>query len=310
MSRTAFSKLLIPSMAFFIALTAGAIVFPPDDRIDRYEIKDPFIADYARSTAAIAFASQLKKVTTASGPAFEVDFAVNGVGREQSEANCPLPAFLGQPSMISYCSSTLIGDDLLLTAGHCFDRGPTMTPESLCKRTVAIFDYAYRSAKDDPIRFPEANVFQCTKIEAMNTDREFDYAIIRLDRKVPGRTILKVRQGWDLGHFLPGTPFVASGYPKGFPNKTTEGTLVGYGGPARDTPVLHISTVGGNSGGSVVDPKTKLISGIVVSSDCADYVFTANDACYVEAVFHGECQGVRVIPSERIVDQAYPFFIH
>ena len=85
------------------------------------------------------------------------------------------------------CSSFLVGEDLVVTAGHCIKN------QIDCDRFVFVFDYYQTSETTSEFRFPQEKVFGCSEVIEQKKSAMLDYALIRLDRKVPMRTPLKIR---------------------------------------------------------------------------------------------------------------------
>lgn len=297
------ARLLILISATLFASNSFAIIFGSDDRLERYQLKDTAVFRAAESTAALAYRSRFKSVPGNPG-ALEIDFTVNGNGRIIADASCP-SAFVGQPQLVSYCSSTLVGDDLLLTAGHCFERGPTVTKESVCEQTIALFDFAKRAPGDDPIRFAREKIYECKAIEAYSAGTNLDFALIRLDRKVVGRKPLRLSA---VDSLKSGDRVLNSGYPKGRPNKTTLTGTYGRGLPDPSRALINVTSEGGSSGSSILNPRTLEIMGVLVSSGCPDLEWDQRKECYFEPTFSNQCDGVTIVLSS-VVRNAAGFLI-
>ena len=113
------------------------------------------------------------------------------IGKERSW--CEGVRFYEQPSMGS-CTGFLVGPNLLATAGHCVD-------ETTCADLAVVFDYSYDSSRDEGldgeiVEFPKRNVYTCAEVLVHDYQPggqcTSDYALLRLDRSVSGRTPLKV----------------------------------------------------------------------------------------------------------------------
>jgi V8-like Glu-specific endopeptidase len=195
-------------------------------------------------------------------------------------------AFAEQPAA-AYCSGVLVGPDLVLTAGHCFQPDPRGGP---CAQVRFLFGYAVSRAGAAPSSFPAEDVYSCREIVAQQVKDDghnivcsngrcaegepagkgADFALVRLDRPVANRTPLAisrsaVRAGASVG---------AIGYPSGMPVKIQESgstvrtvTRSGYF-------VADLDTFGGNSGSPVFNLETFRIEGILVRGG-VDYVYTA-----------------------------------
>jgi len=193
---------------------------------------------------------------------------------------CDGEKFAQQP-VVAECSGTLVGDDLVLTAGHCFD-------SMSCDNLAITFDLGYLAAPADPARIasgiPGASVYRCAEVIAKEhqvdyeTRRGADYALIRLDRKVTDRTPAQVNWAAPVED---GRPAYVIGQPSGLPQKLSPGTILD--GATNPDFVIHGADVfGGNSGGGLFDAAGQLI-GIHVNSSAERYTQT-DDLCYVVAV--------------------------
>jgi V8-like Glu-specific endopeptidase len=175
----------------------------------------------------------------------------------------------------AFCSGALIGDDLVLTAGHCVENAEQ------CANTRIVFNY-YRPAEGESPRVTSEDVFQCASIVArrygLQGTRNLDYAIVRLDRPAtprftpapvrPGNTALNVGQN-----------VATVGSSNGIPFKIDSGGAVRTARSANlDYFVSTSDTFAGNSGSAVYETDTYSVAGIIVRGD-ADYV--AKGTCNV-----------------------------
>ena len=178
-------------------------------------------------------------------------------------------------------SGALVGDDLILTAGHMF---PPVTGTS-CESWIYVFGYALKGDGKAVTDFPADNVYRCAEVIAQRlqygranffrfyehvTEYELvfndeglvdgpDYALIRLTRKVKGRVPLAISRT----PAKTGDRVFMIGYPSCLPVK-----VIGNGS------VVSISTLGfmttdldsfsGSSGSPVFDAATLKIAGVHV----------------------------------------------
>lgn len=181
-----------------------------------------------------------------------------------------------------YCSGTLIGPDLFITAGHCcsvpreteYSDGTKSVGLSYCKagdsqafsdRTFVAFNYELQGDVDSPQLTQD--FYQVTEvIDQFYKGRDPDYAVLRLAGR-PG-----CKYGWaeiqtDL--LAKGDPIVVIGHPKGRAKQVDSGTVLDYPGWNPDDPNSSVSTVaydvdtlGGNSGSGILSLNSGKLIGV------------------------------------------------
>ena len=246
-----------------LALSAGAgvqrtsVVYGEDNRLDLYEVTNPLHKKLAQSTAGMVAKYMLQKENNAS---YSIKKKVT---LEEGINVCPNEKFSQQP-LLANCSGFLIGDDILVSAGHCF-RGQA---EGSCQTHSWVFGLAMNSDRDINLDYiPSENVYSCKRVIRAVLDHKEDFAIIQLDRKVKGRQPLQYRTS---GKVSDRTELVVIGHPTMLPLKVSDsGTVLSNKDPYQFTTTLD--TFQGNSGSAVFDAKTGILEGILVSGK-TDYL--------------------------------------
>ncbi|MGE0871478.1 MAG: serine protease [Kofleriaceae bacterium] len=254
-----------------------ADVWGTDDRSERYEYPDGPIRAASLSSAALIRASRLVRDS-----ATDTWSVPNAPTLKNKENLCDGERFEDQPTSAG-CSATLIDDDILLTAGHCYNGYPDT-------EFAVVFDVAYEAEPDDPMDavrgISSDRVYHVTEVlsKGYTVDREtetgMDYAVIRVDRAVTGRSPAPVN--WS-GVLSAGQPLHAIGHPSGLPQKISSGVALDVTGNPEY--VIHDADVfGGSSGCGVFDDDGVLV-GIHVRSSARRYIQDDDDdTCYVVAV--------------------------
>jgi len=181
---------------------------------------------------------------------------------------CTDERFSNQPAA-GECSAFLIGPDLMMTAGHCFDLDYSKTITENCKSYKWVFDY--EKGKDSS----PSNVFNCAKVEYIRADyeEESDYAIFRLDRKVKNKPFFNVT----LNSFEKDTPVAMIGSPFGTYKKITDG---GKFLRMENHLLLHdLDSFGGNSGSPIINMKTKEVIAIHIQGSALSLINDENKNC-------------------------------
>lgn len=188
----------------------------------------------------------------------------------------------------SHCSGFLVAPDILVTAGHCI--------EDLydCSQSKWVFDYEYDRVQVDGSYHTFAdNIYECVDIIAQEyTFSDKDYAVVRLDRKVTGRSALKFRKE---GSLTKNTSLVMIGHPRGLPKTITDNAIV-TSNKEKNYFVTNLDAFQGNSGGPVFNSGTGLVEGILIrGGDDFFYDFDGDCNELFKCGVQGECPGEDVM---------------
>jgi hypothetical protein len=221
------------------------VVYGEDNRVDIVDSKNTNHIRWSKSAAA-----QIQN--------FKIDENLNLDSRTlgEHEKLCKGERFFDQINP-AYCSGFLVGEDILVTAGHC------MTSELDCNEKSWVFDFVKGTKK-----LKAQNIYKCSEIISQAHDRQSmnDYAVIRLDRPVIDRPYLKFRTS---GKISDNQSILVIGHPSGLPLKIADGAIV-----RKNTDDVffetNLDTFHVNSGSPVLDSTTGLVEGILVRGE-ADY---------------------------------------
>jgi len=193
---------------------------------------------------------------------------LNTIGFAEALGLCPWVKYREQP-IGAFCSGALVGEDLVLTAGHC------VTNADSCAKTRMVFGFSVKKEGEAATTAMSAGeVYGCARIVKRFLAGEpgsplphgqsmgADYALIKLDRKVTGHKPLLIDRG-------PGSKdgywISVIGHPVGLPVKLADNATV------RDSSRIgyftaNLDTFGGNSGSPVFGANKKIV-GILVRGD-------------------------------------------
>lgn len=269
------ATLAFSASAFATNIVQPWVIYGDDNRQDVYQVQDPTLREIADSTAAMISNSAIRKnsdgTVTVNARSFGTEFNL-----------CKSEPFYDQPSA-AMCSASLVGEDLIATAGHCIE-------EYTCQNNSFVFTYRMQDSKVAPLQFAADEVYGCKEIVAREKTGNQDYALVRVDRKVRGHRILTMAKG----DVSVGDDVYVIGHPSGLPTKVSGGAQVrslktGYF-------MANLDTYGGNSGSAVFSSKTNEIVGILVrgetdftwgkgaESSCMVSNRCANDGCRGEDI--------------------------
>lgn len=257
-----------------IAKTGNKVIYGDDNRVDVVNSTNSMFVELSRSTAAMISSANLrpdedKGVTTIVGKSLV------------SSGICASEPFAKQISAAN-CSGFLVGEDLLVTAGHCIRNN------SDCKGYKWVFDYKVDHEEQGEVTVDSSAVYSCSQIinRSLNNSTKDDWALIKLNRDVTDRRPLTYRTS---GKMEVNDPLVVIGHPTGIPTKIADGANVRR---LADTYfVANLDTYGGNSGSAVFNAESGIIEGILVRGT-TDYVYDREQKCQVSNVCNNSaCRG-------------------
>jgi len=287
------------------ASAGNKIIYGVDDRTELYEVPERF-RQAADSTVSL-WKRQQVKLDQATG---RINLLTGNYGEAYNL--CPEVRYAEQP-VGANCSGSLVGEDLVLTAGHCIKN------DSDCRGTALVFGYGIHAAGGAARTTVDAGeVYGCAKIirrQLISTSVSVDggpaqttpgndYALIQLDRKVAGHKPLAVNR---LGGQKKGDGLILTGHPDGLPFKfTPNGRIVRPVAPEAAYFVSDLDAFHGNSGAPVFSAETGLIEGILVRGDIQTFLPTF-DGCSVLIVNPQNAgQGISINKLDPVLDAIPP----
>jgi hypothetical protein len=256
---------------------AQKLIYGTDDRQDLFAVTDVAIKKSANGVASLIDISNIEDNGDGTSSIRTVKFG-------DAQNLCSGERFRNQPTS-PFCTGFLVGEQLLATAGHCIN-GNTLA------RTRYVFGFEMKSSSTANVIIPNGDIYTGISIVSRKLEDDgVDYALVKLDRPVNGRTILPVRR---TGKILNNRNVYVLGHPSGLPLKYAPNANVRDNSPAGFF-VANLDTYGGNSGSPVFDQQTHLVEGILVRGD-TDFVLAGE--CFVSNVCPTSgCQGEEVTRS-------------
>jgi V8-like Glu-specific endopeptidase len=271
MRKIAIAAALLISASVFSGTKGTKVIYGDDNRVDVINSTNSMYVELSKSTAGMIPKSKLRSLGNG-------EIQLKGTSL-QSRGMCASERFSQQPTTAN-CSGFLVGENLLVTAGHC------IRSKSDCKNNRWVFDYKISSEGQTQINVPETSVYECKRIinTVLSRSDSNDFALIELDRKVTDRRVLDYRTS---GKVNVGDDLVVIGHPTGLPTKIADGAKVkSISGKFFSA---NLDTYGGNSGSAVFNANTGIIEGILVRG-ATDYVYDRNQGCKISNVL-GQTEG-------------------
>jgi V8-like Glu-specific endopeptidase len=180
-------------------------------------------------------------------------------------------AVAAQP-IACFCSGFLVAPDVVATAGHCVKSDADLA------KVRFVFDFRMVDGDTARTRFGADDVYAGkTLIGRQMASDGSDWALVRLDRAVVGRSPVKVR---NTGKVKNTQALFVIGNPGGLPQKSAPGAKVRDNTPAPFF-VANLDTYGGNSGSPVFNAGSVTVDGILVRGEND---FVTSGSCYVSLV--------------------------
>ena len=264
------------------------VIYGKDDRKDLYQVSDQPMLDLADSTVGLIPARSIS-VNTDDQNFSTIKTSPYTYWMKPQNKLCTHERFYGQATG-PFCSGSLIGEDLILTAGHC------LWDQKSCDSTRFVFGFAKVEKSTDVAKVKTSDVYSCKKL--LHTEYSgdgADFALVQLDRKVTDHAPLTLNRSGVLNE---GTKLVVIGHPMGLPTKVAGGAQVKDASP-NEFFTADLDTYGGNSGSAVFNTNTLEIEGVLVRG-ALDYV--KKNGCFVSNVCDKpSCKGEDVTKISQVV---------
>ena len=245
------------------------VIYGTDDRKDWYEINDPRIRELARASVALFDPTHIQ-----GGP--DGGVRLRSQSLQDTKRLCAKEKFESQPAG-AFCSGTLVGPDLVLTAGHCVREISGNGNIPAITSTRFVFGYQMET-KSSFATISSARVFTGREIigGTMNP-KAADWALVRLSRAVPS-VIAEPVMSWDPTPVKRDQRVFVIGFPSGIPVKYAPGAAVRDNSDSNFF-VANLDTFGGNSGSGVYDETSNRLIGVLVRGE-TDYVQDQSKNCF------------------------------
>ncbi len=247
------------------------VIYGEDDRIDVYEETDPQRLAWTASTCALIDVSRMTQQPDGSWIISSPGAYIRG-----DRPACEWEPFGDQPTA-AFCSGFVVGEDLIATAGHCYNTYPL-------GNVLFVFGFRMLDATTPRLAFLESEVYQGVEFVSRESSGNLDHCIVRVDRPItaPGAVPLPLRRH-DV--IQPGTFVGVIGHPSGLPMKIAFGNTF-----VRDASnpyyfVANLDTYGGNSGSPVFNAAGGIVEGILVRG-APDFILRTD--CFESNVYDND----------------------
>ena len=242
-------KKLIILMALIV--TSSYAYYGKDGRIEYFQIKNQQLKIIADATAY-----QVERHYELRGWTFNRLWTIVTTPYRNQKI-CPSEVFTEQPSMRKNCTGILVAEDKLLTAGNCLT-------EHYCKNDLYywMFDYNLKDQATFSVKRPRKNFYKCKEVirRIYDPSTERSFALIRLNKKVKGRTPVRINFNSSL---LKGDSVFVVGHMRGLPLKLDHSSSIIE--TNNNDYFVNSDLPGGYSkGAGVYDANTYKLEGIIV----------------------------------------------
>lgn len=276
------------------ALASTNIIYGDDGRVEIHAVESQAVQNLGQSIAA--------RVSHWSLDVNESKFSFSDVSLLSdmwAAGVCADEKFAKQPT-VADCTGFLVGEDLLVTAGHCaLDVEGVINNEETfeCQSNSWVFDYKMQNGSTITKDIKLDSLYNCKEVIFGKLTEDEDFALIRLDRKVIDRNPLKMRSRDKIR--LNEDIFVI-GHPSGLPMKYTGDSQVRENSNQYFFST-NLDTFGGNSGSPVFNERTLEVEGILVRGR-TDYVDSEVDGQFCMRVNVCDQDGKNCLVQDEDID--------
>lgn len=244
-------------------------IYGKDDRFFVDKNSSPKIRELSKSIAFIVSRNSVEKNILFSR------ILADNLDNPKGLNICQDEKFAAHHSVDS-CTGFLVAENMLVTAGHC------MKGQADCEGKLFAFNVQTSNENKFGYKVLNKNVYECSEVvsNVFDTDGIQDYAVVRLKKKVFGKTPLKLRTK---GLISSTEQVFMIGHPLGLPLVATKNAYV------NETNQSHffkatLDSFEGNSGSPVFNSKTFEVEGLLVRGE-EDFVQDESRHCYEYQIY-------------------------
>jgi len=224
-----------------------------DDRVEDYQVTDARVRASGEAAALLVRRCDLLDRGDGTYELQADSFAstyerIDPIGSGQPL--CEDEPFRDQPSA-GTCTAVLVAPEMIATAGHCVACG-------VSSDLVAVFGFVMLDASTAAVVVDADDVYPISEVVSYQIGYP-DWAIVRLERAVVGRTPLALRR---VGRVADKQRLLAVGHPWGVPRKYDTGAVVRENG-APTFFQANVDSSRGSSGSPVVNIDSMVIEGLL-----------------------------------------------
>lgn len=221
------------------------------------------LREIAKSIALIIHQDEL------SENSFKTSFKIKTQTQSELLNVCSTERF-SSLSAIAACTGFLVAEDLMVTAGHCFQS------QIDCVDKKIVFDVLQSTQKNGGYKIAAKSIYSCKEIVVTQFGGEKDFAIIRLNKKVLHKNPLKMNFS---NKITDNQSVMMIGHPLGQPLTISKRARVienisSYSFKA------NLDSFVGNSGSPVLNSQTLEVEGILVRGE-EDLLLDQENKCYL-----------------------------